>query len=233
MSLILAGSLFAFSSINTHASGTGDNPNFTPDKMSAEQVKAAAEKEAEINSKVNIMADPDGVYKTIGVPSYKQEKNYWCGPATVKQVVGFLKGSSSSQSTYASQLGTTTDGTEFSKVDDILNKNQSKNTYVYISIGSYSNWSNKIEYALSKNYPAVLDLKISPSYMPKYTSSVAGHILNVSGVDSTLRTSSSALVRLTDPFDQGGRGVTLGNVWHPHKGVYNANNAHFRQALLY
>ena len=69
--------------------------------------------------------------------------------------------------------------------------------------------------------------------MPKYTSSVAGHILNVSGVDSTLRTSSSALVRLTDPFDQGGRGVTLGNVWHPHKGVYNANNAHFRQALLY
>lgn len=79
----------------------------------------------------------------------------------------------------------------------------------------------------------MLDLKISPSYMPKYTSGVEGHILNVSGIDSTLDRYTTFQIRLTDPFDQGNRGVTLGNVWHPHKGVYDANNAHFRKAIQY
>nr|GGG82318.1 hypothetical protein GCM10011398_29770 [Virgibacillus oceani] len=66
--------------------------------------------------------------------------------------------------------------------------------------------------------------------MPKYTRTVEGHILNVSGYDTR---TAPARIRLTDPFDQGNRGVTLGNVWHPHRGVYDANSAHFRRAMIW
>jgi hypothetical protein len=64
--------------------------------------------------------------------------------------------------------------------------------------------------------------------MPKYTSYVAGHILNTSGYDY-----QDSTIRLTDPFDQGNRGVTIGNTWHPHEGVYQANLDHFRQAIIW
>lgn len=225
-SLGIASSLL-FTGMSVHAAGTGDDPAFTKDIKTEAQQKTFEEKEAAINNRANIMS---GVYKTISVPSYQQETNYWCGPATVKQVLGFLKGSSSSQKTYAKELGTTRDGTDFTLIDNVLNKHQSKNRYVYANIGNYTSWTKKVNYALDRKYPAVLDMKISPSYMPKYTSSVEGHILNVSGIDTK---KSTPQVRLTDPFDQGNRGVTLGNVWHPQKGVYNSNNAHFRKAMQY
>lgn len=243
-SFLLAGAFLVNGGFQVSASETGDNPNDVPDVPTEDQLKALEEKEnavkvmmkekaknssAKDGSTINYL--PDGYYKTLGVPSFEQITSYYCGPATVKQVLHYLNGASSSQGTYASQLGTTSDGTVFSLVDDVLNKNQSKNNYVVAKIGTYDSWSSKVQYALDRNYPAVLDLKIDPSYMPKYTRPIAGHILNVSGVDS--KYTSPAQVRLTDPFDQDNRGVTLGNIWHPHKGVYNANNAHFRQEIIY
>lgn len=240
--LLLSSSIF-FSGLNVHAAGTGDNPSFTEDVATEAQVKAFKEKESLVKEYMKEQrkhgkedgvvtnALPDGKYKVISVPSFKQETSYWCGPATVKQVLDFLNGSSNSQSYYASKLGTTTDGTDFSKVDDVLNAHQSVNTYVYASISDYSTWSSRIEYNTDKNIPTVLDLKIDPKYMPKYTAVVEGHILNVSGYDT--KYSSTAQIRLTDPYDQGNRGVTLGNVWHPHSGVYQCNNLHFRKAMIW
>lgn len=204
----------------------------TKDQPTEEQLQILAESEKKLKSGVEPLATiPGGLYRTIAVPSYKQTTSYYCGPATIKQVVQFLKGSSLAQSSYASQLGTTSSaGSDFSLVDNVLNNNQTKKTFVYGNIGTYDNWANRIKTSLTNNYPVVLDLKITPSYMPKYTRNIAGHILNVSGVNTT---STPFQVRLTDPFDEGGRGVTLGNVWHPQKGVYDANNAHFRKAFIY
>ncbi|MGF9977338.1 C39 family peptidase [Viridibacillus arvi] len=227
-------------SIVGHAAGNGDNPEFTEDVKTPEQLVQLAEKEKALEQWVSGNETEDGIapyaldegfYKLLAVPSYKQETSYWCGPATTKQVLSFINGSAGTQTTIAKDLGTTTAGTDFSKIDDYLNDKQNRNTYVYSDGLSYADWTYRLEYGLSKNYPVVLDLKITSSYMPKYTASVEGHILNVSGVDT--KTSSSAQVRLTDPFDQGNRGVTLGNVWHPYSGVYNANKAHFRQAILW
>lgn len=203
---------------------------YTADIPTEEQLQDLAKRKQDNTIEMfNII--PEGVYRTISVPSFKQETYYYCGPATIKQVVHFLTGSSQSQATYASQLGTTPNaGSVFSLVDDILNNNQKKVVYHYGSIGTYDNWANTIKRSLEKNHPPILDLQISPSYMPKYSSVVQGHILNVSGINTT---TVPFQVRLTDPFDEGGRGVTLGNVWHPHKGVYDANNAHFRQAMIY
>ena len=71
-------------------------------------------------------------------------------------------------------------------------------------------------------------MKITPDDMPKYTSTVEGHILNTSGYDW-----EDWEIRVTDPFDQGNRGVTIGNTWHPADGVWSANQAHFRKAMIW
>ncbi|SCW77139.1 Peptidase_C39 like family protein [Paenibacillus tianmuensis] len=234
---VCAVSLFALSVSPVHAfaAGTGDNPAFTPDIKSPKQIQAEAIKEKELATyklnRASFLAA--GSQKEIAVPSFKQETSYWCGPATTKQVLHFFNGSSLSQQDYAKQLGTTKDGTDFSKVDDVLNANQSKTTYIYKSFNDneFSDWKNTLEIDINASYPTVLDLKITPQNMPKYTAEVEGHILNASGYDYVY--GSAPEIRLTDPFDQGNRGVTLGNVWHPMDGVWNANQAHFRKAILW
>lgn len=226
MSILMGG-------ISVHAAGTGDDQSPVKDIHTLEQLDAIAEKEKAIKEMNEAFSNPDGYYKVLSVPSYEQQTSYWCGPATVKQVLGFLNGTSSTQAIYASALGTTENGTVFNNIDTALNKYQTKNVYANVSIGDYASWSGKVKYSLDKNLPPLLDLRISPSYMPKYTRAIDGHILNVSGVDSRQISSSEVLVRLTDPFDQDGRGVTLGNIWHPHKGVYNSNNAHPIKSIIY
>lgn len=223
-------------SANAFAAGTGDNPKWTMDKPTAAQQVAynqkmgAAMAFAQSRDAFSIMAD--GELKTVGVTPFKQETNYWCGPATTKQVLHYLNGSSKTQTYYAKELGTTRDGTDFSLVDDVLNDHQSEVTYVYSSFTGYDAWVYAMMYSVDSYHPAVLDLKIDPSYMPKYTSGVEGHILNNSGYDWRSTTKTKQL-RLTDPFDQGGRGVTHGNVWHPMDGVWKANQAHFRKAVIW
>jgi hypothetical protein len=229
--------------INAFAQGAGDNPNLTEDVKTKQEIKDMKLKEAAVDEHIRKKKEskgkkddsssyiiPDGEYKAISVPSYEQQTSYWCGPATVKQILGYINGSSSSQSYYASKLGTTKAGTDFSLVDNVLDQHQSKVDYVYVSIGDYGRWTDRIEFAVDTGGPAALDLEIYPSYMPKYTTHIAGHILNASGYDTRY---SPAKVRLTDPYDQGNRGVTLGNVWHPMSGVYDANYEHFRQAMIY
>ncbi|MFD2670350.1 C39 family peptidase [Marinicrinis sediminis] len=224
--------------------GSGDNPSLINDIPTEKQQKALQEKMQLVkqyekerktqfsnDNKLNTLSSS---VKTLSVPSFEQETYYWCGPATVKQVLDSINGSSNSQSYYANELGTTTSGTVFSLVDDILNDHQTDTTYVYTDFQSneYNTWESIMMAAVDLFYvPAVLDLKITPSNMPLYTSNVAGHILNNSGYD--ISDSNNKKIRLTDPFDQGGRGVTIGNVWHPMEGVWNANQAHFRKAVIY
>ncbi|WP_169088569.1 C39 family peptidase [Paenibacillus sp. PL91] len=222
------------------ASGTGDLQKSTADVKSAKQKTALTQKMAAVAEYQKQKQQSGGIgtmalgeSKTIAVPSYKQEKNYWCGPATVKQVLHFFNGSSSSQTTYATKLGTTLDGTDFSLVDNVLNDNQTDNTYVYSSYTSsdYTTWKTAMILSIDWGNPAALDLKITSAAMPLYTSTVEGHILNSSGYD--VISESNKKLRLTDPFDQGGRGVTIGNVWHPFDGVWQANQAHFRKAIIW
>lgn len=219
--------------------GTGDDPRMIEDVKTEKQVKAEKEKlrkvrehitnkreAAESEGKVSAL----GLFRVISVPSFEQETSYWCGPATVKQVLDYINGTSKSQRYYADELGTTKDGTVFSVVDDVLNDHQDENYYVYTTHDSdeQSKFNDKIEWGIDNGYPSILDLKNDPDYMPKYTRSVAGHIVNTSGYDW-----DDWEIRITDPFDQGNRGVTLGNVWHPADGIWEANQAHFRQAMIW
>jgi len=220
------------------ASGTGDKAAFTSDQPTAAQIAAKALKNQAAQQKAQQFASGISTFalgesKTIAVPSYEQQTSYWCGPATTKQVLGFFNGTSSTQQTYATELGTTTDGTDFSLVDNVINNHQTDNTYAYQSFTSseYLTWKSAMILSIDWDHPAVLDLKITSANMPLYPRTVEGHILNTSGYN-VIKESDKKL-RLTDPFDEGDRGVTLGNVWHPFDGVWNANQAHFRKAVLW
>ncbi|WP_419876193.1 C39 family peptidase [Candidatus Pristimantibacillus sp. PTI5] len=62
---------------------------------------------------------------------YQQTQSYYCSPAVTKSIVQYLAGSSDSQATIASKLGTTTGGTDPTKVPAYLNSKQSTVNYIY------------------------------------------------------------------------------------------------------
>lgn len=104
------------------------------------------------------MAYPDGEYRTLTVPVFQQENGYYCGPATVKQVTHFIKGSSNSQSYYAGKLGTSSkSGTDRTVISEYL-KNNVRSGYVYVSIGFYDSWMSRVNFGMRNNMPAVLDI---------------------------------------------------------------------------
>ncbi len=158
--------------------------------------------------------------KTISVPVFKQETNYWCGPATTKQVIHYIKGYSSSQGTYANLLNTTNDGTVMSVIDDVLRSKTGKN-YIYSSIGSYDSWFYKVKYGINTYMPSVMD--INTQNVSSWPYSTSGHYVNTSGYDV-----NNQSVRITDPYWKG-----LGNKWYNSHNVYSANNNHWRKAIIW
>lgn len=64
-----------------------------------EDLKLSAEMDKKIFESIQIT--PRANVYTIEVPVFGQEINYYCGPATVKKIIHYIKGSSSSQSFYA------------------------------------------------------------------------------------------------------------------------------------
>lgn len=122
------------------------------------------------------------ITKRLDVPAYRQETTYWCGPANVKQVIQFINGNSSSQSTYASSMGTASGvGTYVYKLTNELNKRQSKFTYAYeeISTISEADMRDKIIRNVVNDKPMVLHAKTKSLYM--YNGADLGHYLTVSG----------------------------------------------------
>lgn len=162
-------------------------------------------------------------YMDLSVPICKQINGYYCGPATVQQTIKFYKGSAPEQTTLAAQLGTTTAGTDMTKISGVLNANLGYNQYSMITIGTESDWTNKITYALSINKPVVIDIKASPALGWLYRTE--GHFLNVSGYN---RGVSPSQVKVTDP-----NANCLGEYWYPASTVYAVNNAHFRRAMIW
>lgn len=157
---------------------------------------------------------------TIPVTVFEQENNYYCGPATVKQVINYINGSSSSQSSYASQLGTTTSGTDMTKIAGVLKSNTGKN-YVYAAISSKDTWYSRVMNGVNNRMPAILDINTNSVSSIPYNSS--GHYVNISGFDAI-----SDRVRITDPWTLG-----LGNRWYSANDMYTANKNHSRAAMIY
>ncbi len=143
--------------------------------------------------------------KMCNVPFFKQEKNYWCGPATAKQTIHYLtKGSySPTQTQIAGYIGTTTAGSSSTNIANWLRKQG----YYYNSVSVSSMTTRDIV-----NYVATdLDAYDNPCFGGvKITSGLIGtnrwhyttngHILNISGIQQYEPDYNNSLIQVTDPY---------------------------------
>lgn len=147
-----------------------------------------------INSQAKkILSSKYLVYK-LNVPNFRQQNNYYCGPANVKQVLHYLNGTSLTQNQYASQLGTTT-STYVYKIRDVLNNNSTQ-TYSYTLGNNYnvSSFTNLVKTRTSQGKPIILHARTNSLYMYNYND--LRHYLTVNG-------------------------HTLSAVWDDYNGIFN------------
>lgn len=160
------------------------------------------------------------VYTELAMPWFKQQNGHYCGPATVKQVLQYLNGVSLSQDDYAKELGTTTAGTDMTRIPGVLNAHLDGIEYEYADIGTAATWLTMVRTGLYNNKPAILDINTDDNYDFPYRSS--GHFVNISGYDGV-----KAKVRITDPNDKSQ------HAWYTVSSLYNVNHAHWRKAIIW
>jgi hypothetical protein len=169
----------------------------------------------------------------LSVPNYRQETSYWCGPANIKQVLQYINGSSLSQATYASSMGTnSTDGTYVYKMRDELNNRQSRESYVYSLMGSggysFDSFLNFHSFALTKSAPLIYHIKTHTLYM--YNGTSLGHYLTGSGYSYTEIPGSTPLRMITyvdTYYADYGRGSVLGTFTAAAENVYAGLNGRY------
>lgn len=184
---------------------------FTPD----EQAKNRARLAQASNMRISFPA-----YTELSMPWFKQENGHYCGPATVKQVLHYINNTSLSQDDYAKELGTTSAGTDMTKIPGVLNAHIVGGSYAYADIGNAANWLTIVRTSLYNDRPAILDINTNENYDFPYRSS--GHFVNVSGYDGV-----PAKVRITDPND------SYQHAWYTVNSLYGANSAHWRKAIIW
>lgn len=172
----------------------------------------------------------DTGYRTCKVPVFEQINGYYCGPATLKQVIHFINGSSLSQSQYATKLGTTTAGTDMTVIRTVLNEEISGLSYKYYTFSSFDSWFIRVRASIDYNFPAILD--IDTRHVSAFPYNSSGHYVNVSGYDVYRDMQGpeydTHLVRITDPWGPG-----LGNRWYESNDLYTANSNHWRSAIIW
>lgn len=199
--------------------------------------------------KADFRAQPQAVY-TVGVANYKQETTYWCGPAAVRQTLGFHKNKSASttslpsQTTLASKAGTTTDGSTSTGLATALNAYKNTfGTYNYVAAdiiaagGSASESFNLFKTRVTSEIiagtyaPIVL---LETEYLTRYNGRGIRHYNTISGWNN-----STGQLRLVDPHHDD---KYLGTFWDPmgalndngvFRAVYNADLNGTNKAMVY
>lgn len=170
----------------------------------------------------------DGPYRYLWTPSHKQERNYWCGPAT-SQIIDHYFGTYVSQSTYADFMGTSTAGSDFSLMDDCLRHYTGKSYYYYGSLTDSAFGSRVLDSIMNHGMPVAADVNIIASIWPNYVRDHPGHIVPIEAFDWRYST-----LRLNDPFNEGdtGGGTTFGHTTYDRAVVWNGVYNHFRRAVV-
>lgn len=172
----------------------------------------------------------DAPYQYLYTPSHKQERAYWCGPATVQVIDDYL-GTHTSQQTYANYMGTTPAGTDFSKVDDAL-RNYTTSTYYYYGSLTESRFNTKVKDTLDNHLiPLAADVKIYASVWPNYNYDHSGHIIPLEAFDWRYMT-----IRINDVYNEADTysngGQTYGHKTYGQYVVWNGVYNHFRRAVV-
>lgn len=182
---------------------TGDL--LSPIESVDEQLSGLSEDQIEIAvKKLNDEGDDSDItpYATTwnylsGFTIYKQAKSYYCVVASCKAAMQYLTGSSDSQSTIASALGTTTSGTPFGNAKTYLNNHQTANTYISKGASTAQSTMESNFYSAINTYnaPPLISVKLSTTNGWAYNTS--GHTMCISGARS-----DKAYFRIADPYIQ-------------------------------
>lgn len=234
MAAIMISSCLAGSNVSAYASSSnvintegisGDSNNESTYVPSLEEKQVIEENKqlVEYELKKQQHRSSQGVKVVLDVTAIKQSETWYCAPATVKQTLDYRNGKSSTQKTYATELGTTTSGTDMTQIPTVLNKHLSTKKYAYMDIGTYSNYTASVTAGLQKGNPVVIDIKAKTSDGWKYNT--AGHFLNICGMDASI---DGTKIQVADPHYN-----YTGKQWYDAKTVYNVNNAHSRKAFIW
>jgi len=251
---VLAATAMLLAATPAFAAGTGDDPTYTEDIPFEEVVEDTT---LEFSDTATTLTDSltydlykdsystettdttsdvttqviTAPYKYFFTPSHAQEKSYWCGPASV-QIIDDYWGTAASQSTIARYLGTTTAGTDFSKVDDALRYFTGRR-YVYRTCTSTSDFYSAVQYGmLNRGNPLIADVTIDGSVWDHYVYDHAGHIVPIEAFDWRW-----GKLRLNDPYNEKwwrvGGGYTYGHQTYPKTQIALGVMSHFRKAIVY
>lgn len=229
------------------AAGTGDAVRPAPDRLTPTEAKTRAEDEARYKDWAGSLTTAavrplvrrgsispqivDGPYRYIWTPSHAQQRSYWCGPATC-QIIADYWGPCPSQLHLAQHLGTTSGGTDFTRVDDVLRAFTGKQYWYYGGIRSESSFLSYVGYGItSKHYPIVADVRIFASVWPYYNFDHAGHIIPLDAYDSRYGT-----IRINDPYAESawraGGGNTYSHTTYSHDVIWNGVANHPLRAVI-
>ncbi|MDP4119601.1 MAG: C39 family peptidase [Bacillota bacterium] len=110
----------------------------------------------------NTVQANSAAYK-ISIPGtftmYQQENNYYCAPASVESVLEYDTGCYYTQSDIASDLGTTSSGTDATKIAPYLNTKQDDNTYIRTATPNQSTMCNDLAFTIAGwGYPCLMSI---------------------------------------------------------------------------
>lgn len=162
----------------------------------------------------------------LSVPYFEQETGYYCGPATTKQTIEYINGASQSQSTIASAIGTTKDGSNLTDMKNYINREQGRHAYIIVTSPSEDLIQNIVEYSVRNGAPTVARLKIAKGGNWAYTTS--GHYMNLTGFKNY-----GANIRVTDPYIGWIQSSSSGSYYVTSNEIYTATINHKSKQMMY
>lgn len=118
----------------------------------------------------------------IDVPAFEQLPNY-CGPASMKQAIHAIRGTSSSQEYYGTLVCTNTSaGTDQRYIAGAMNSELGISNYTYVWTNSLTNsqFYNIVKRSIDLGYPPIMHIRMEE--MPAYNySNSGGHFVTISG----------------------------------------------------
>lgn len=132
-----------------------------------------------------------GTRKKVPVKFYRQERGYYCCPAACRGVLSARVSNPPSQYTLASQLGTTTGGTDFSsRIAKVINENMgwtAGSGYEILWAYDQDTIFNNIQLDIDASFAVVANIKsCHPDYgphIPGYPFETVRHYVVVCGID--------------------------------------------------
>lgn len=219
-------------------------------KADEEHEKRYAEILELVEERKNVDSDNDispqwyyEVEKILRVPHHIQQTDYWCGPASILQIIDFngkagnVSGNNeySKQKTLADESGTVTAGANTLNLRNTLNKYLSHyfNVTAISSSKHYDTLWNIIDNNIFYDKQPVLVL-VNTKYLPYYNGRTSYHYVVVDGMkkvidDSTSKpVKSASTVRIVDPHYSssytGYHTVYFNDLYNAAKGYYECSN---------